>query len=131
MATEQTRAAEDETDEERAGDGGKPASEITAPSIGPNTTIEHEPPEERLDHDKISDVDAMGLDKRRAVVGQRYSASRGKQFLMYGIFLVVVVALALGAKLLVDEADAPPAKYDTEAPWAQPDANQVEPRPIQ
>ena len=41
-------------------------SDITAPSIGPSTTIEREPPEDRLARHEQSDVDAMGLDKRRA-----------------------------------------------------------------
>lgn len=116
---------------ERAADGGKPASEITAPSIGPNTVIEREPPEERLDFDKISDTDAMGLDKRRQVVGHSYSAPLSKQLLLYGLFLAFVAALAVGAKLLIDELDAPPAEYADQAPWSQPDARQIEPKPIQ
>lgn len=112
-----------------SGDGIKPASEITAPSIGPNTVIEQVPPEERLDKDKISDVDAMGLDKRRSVVGHSYSASFAKQATLYGIFLVVLAALLFGGKLLVDELDAPPAEYEAKAPWAE--GPQIEPRPIQ
>jgi hypothetical protein len=114
--------------EDRAGDGEKPASEITAPSIGPNTVIEKAPPEERLDKDKISDVDAMGLDKRRSVVGHSYSASLGKQVVLYGIFLAVLAALVFGGKMLVDEADAPPAEYKDDAPWV---GNQSPPDPLQ
>ena len=114
---------------QKRGDGIKPASEIPAPSIGPNTVIEQVPPEERLDKDKISDVDAMGLDKRRSVVGHSYSASFAKQATLYGIFLVVLAALVFGGKLLVDELDAPPAEYEAKAPWAE--GPQVEPRPIQ
>lgn len=123
--------SEADNDSSRAPDGEKPASEITAPSIGPNTVIEKKPPEERLDQDKISDVDAMGLDKRRSVVGHSYSASLGKQVVMYGIFLAVVVALLIGGKALVDEADAPPADYEAKAPWAQPEAEPVPPDPLQ
>lgn len=132
---EQTPAAEDQADEQPAAEdqdeGGKPANEITAPSIGPNTQIDHEPPERRLDYDKISDVDAMGLDKRRQVVGHSYSASFGRQALLYGIFLAVVAALVIGGKMLADELDAPPAEYADEAPWSQPDAEQRSPRPLQ
>ena len=118
--------------EKRSGDGIKPASEISAPSIGPNTVIEHTPPEERLDHDKISDVDAMGLDKRRSVVGHSYSASFGKQLLLYGIFLVVLGAVLFGGKMLADELDAPPAEYADEAPWSKPEgASNAGPAPIQ
>ena len=36
-----------------------------------------------------SDVDSMGLDKRRQVVGQQYGASAKKQLTVYGIVLAV------------------------------------------
>lgn len=108
---------ESSSGEDSAGDGEKPASEIPAPSIGPNTVIEKEPPEERLDKSKISDVDAMGLDKRREVVGHSYSAPLSKQILLYGVFLAVLAGLIFGGKLLIDEADAPPKEYKDEAPW--------------
>jgi Rho termination factor, N-terminal domain len=109
-------------------DGEEDASDITAPSIGPNTTIEHVPPEERLDMDKISDVDAMGLDKRRQVGGQRYGASPAKQLAVYGGALAVIIALVIGAKLLTDELDQPPAVQEDSAPWAE--GEQKKPAPI-
>ena len=99
--------------------GEEDASDVTAPSIGPNTTIEHVPPEERLDMDKISDVDAMGLDKRRQVGGQRYGASPAKQAAIYGGAIAIIVALLIGAKLLTDELDQPPEVQEDTAPWAQ------------
>jgi hypothetical protein len=104
-----------------APDGEKPASEITAPSIGPNTVIEKKPPEERLAKHEQSDVDAMGLDKRRGVVGEKYGASFAKQATVYGVFLVVVVALAIAGKLAVDELDRGPAENEDQAPWTQND----------
>jgi hypothetical protein len=104
------------------------ASDMTAPSIGPHTTIEHVPPEERLDLDKISSVDAMGLDKRRQVGGKRYGASPAKQAAVYGGALAIIVALLIGAKLLTDELDQPPAVQEDSAPWA--DAEQKQPAPI-
>jgi len=109
-------------------DGEEDASDITAPSIGPNTKIEHTPPDERLDLDKISDVDAMGLDKRRQVGGQRYGASPAKQAAIYGGALALIIALGFGAKVLADELDQPPAVQEDTAPWA--DAEQQEPAPI-
>lgn len=99
--------------------GSKGAGAMTAPSIGPNTVIEHRPPEERLDHDKISDIDAMGLDKRRTVQGRRYGASPLKQLAVYGTFFLVVAALVFGGKLLADELDRPPDTIAVKAPWAQ------------
>jgi hypothetical protein len=96
-------------------------SDTTAPSIGPNTVIEREPPEERLAKHEVSDVDAMGLDKRREVVGQSYAPSFARQAAMYGIFLAVVAALVIGGKLLADELDQPPDEIKAEAPWAGTD----------
>jgi hypothetical protein len=101
------------------------ASNITAPSIGPNTTISHVPPEDRLDFEKISSVDAMGLDKRRQVGGKRYGASPAKQAAIYGGFLLVMGALLFGGKLLADELDQPPEVQEATAPWAGEDDSTV------
>jgi hypothetical protein len=102
-----------------------PASETPAPSIGPNTVIEHEGPEERLSRHDQSDTDAMGLDKRRAVIGGSYSPSFTRQATLYGVFVVVVVALAVGFKLLADKLDEPPAHNADQAPWSQQGAPQI------
>ena len=116
-----------ESDSETTGDGETPASEIPAPSIGPNTVIEKEPAEERLSRHDQSDVDAMGLDKRRAVVGGSYSPSFAKQATLYGSALAIIAALFIGGKLLIDELDQPPDEQETSAPWAQPGAAQTPP----
>jgi hypothetical protein len=107
------------------------ASDTVAPSIGPHTTIERKPPGERLNQDEISQVDAMGLDKRREVMGQRYSPSFAKQATLYGVFLVVLAALVIGGKLLADKLDEPPATVADEAAWSSPDAPQRPPPPLQ
>lgn len=106
------------------------AGGITAPSIGPNTVIERKPPEERLDEDKISDVDAMGLDKRRQVQGKRYGASPAKQLAVYGGFLVLLAGLLVGGKLLTDELDTAPETRTKIAPWAEAEVEQRTPQPI-
>lgn len=77
-----------------------------------------------------SDVDAMGLDKRRPVVGGQYGPSRGRQAATYGITLAVVAALVLGFLFVVNEFDQPPDRYPDTAPWAQQDAPQLKPRPL-
>ena len=118
---------EDDEAPDSAPDGEKPASEITAPSIGPKTVIEKRPPEERLANHEQSDVDAMGLDKRRGVVGEKYGAGLAKQATVYGVFLAVVVALVIGGKLAIDELDKGPAVNEDRAPWAQDDAEQRPP----
>ncbi len=106
-------------------------SDITAPSIGPNTKIEKESPQERLARGDQSDTDAMGLDKRREVIGGRYSASPLRQATIYGIVVAVVIALGFGLKTLADELDQPPKEVADEAPWSAENAPQRPPDPLQ
>jgi len=106
-------------------DSDNAAAGITAPSIGPNTIIDHRPPEERINPENISNVDAMGLDKRRQVGGQRYGASPAKQAAVYGGALAVIIGLFIGGKLLTDELDkAPPEGEVPDAPWAAAEQKQ-------
>ena len=86
--------------------------------------------EERAAHTP-SDVDAMGLDKRRQVRGKVYGPTRTRIFIRFVVFFAVLIALAVAARIAVDELDKPPETNATEAPWAQPDAPQREPNPIQ
>jgi len=102
--------------------------ETTAPSIGPNTVIHKEPPEERLAGHEQSDTDALGLDKRRAVVGQRYSAPVSRQIATYAIVIAVILGAGFGIKLLVDDLDKAPAKAADRAPWTGTDRK---PQPLQ
>ena len=126
---DRTEATDSSAD--RGDDGEKPASEISAPSLGPHTELgEKVPPEERLEKHEQSTVDAMGLDKRRHVSGQQYGASFAKQATIYGVFLAVVVALVIGGKLAADELDQGPEVDEDKAPWSQPEAVQRPPTPI-
>jgi hypothetical protein len=104
------------------------ASEITAPSIGPNTVIEHEDAEDRLARHEQSEVDAMGQDKRRAVVGNSYGPSIGQQARLYGVALGVVAALVIGFILLANKLDAPPDKIQAKAPWV---GTEKPPKPLE
>ncbi|MET0824817.1 MAG: hypothetical protein ABWY79_10690 [Solirubrobacterales bacterium] len=106
----------------------KDVSETTAPSIGPNTVIEKDDPGERLSRHQQSEVDAMGLDKRREVIGGRYSASATRQILTYAIVVLVVAGAAIGIKLLADDLDQPPKRVADEAPWTGTDRK---PPPLQ
>src|SRR3954453_17258225 len=103
--TEDGERARDQPGRESGTGAGRPEQRISAPSLGPNTVIEREPVEERLARHDQSEVDAMGKDKRRPVVGQSYGPSKARQFALYGVFLVVVVALAFGGYLLVQTQD--------------------------
>src|SRR5436305_11747653 len=104
-------------------------SGTTAPSIGPRTTFKREPVEERLARHDQSNVDAMVKDKHRQVVGHSYGPSFARQATLYLIFILVLVAIAFGAKLLVDKYDQPPKHFAAEAPWAQPGVMQIPPKP--
>ena len=102
--------------------------ETTAPSIGPNTTFEKDDPEERLARHEQSDVDAMGLDKRREVIGGNYSASFGRQVMIYAIVAVGVIGAGIGLKALADHLDQPPSHVADQAPWT---GTNKKPTPLQ
>ena len=72
-----------------------------------------------------SDVDAMGQDKHRTVIGQQYGASRTKQLAYYGTFVAFVIVAYFGLKIAVDHLDKAPAHDKDQAPWAQKHAPDV------
>lgn len=112
--------------------GEREEQKISAPSLGPNTVIERESVEERLARHDQSDVDAMGKDKRRPVVGESHGPSKSRQFALYGIALAVVAALGFGGYLLVNSEDKGVGKdVPNTAPWSKPGAKQIQPKPIQ
>jgi hypothetical protein len=129
------KPAEDrDADEDREEDGGgdREEQQVSAPSLGPKTSIEREPVEERLARHEQSEVDAMGLDKRRPVIGQSYGPSKARQFAVYLGFLAVVAALVVGGIILVGNLDKPVGKdVPNSAPWAKHGVKQIKPKPIQ
>jgi hypothetical protein len=86
--------------------------------------------EDRMAH-MPSDLDAMGRDKRRQVVGHVDGPTRARIAIRFVIILAIVIVLLVGAKIAVDRLDQPPDSYEVTAPWADPDAQQRPPRPIQ
>jgi hypothetical protein len=76
------------------------------------------------------DVDAIGNDKRRAVVGQQYGASARKQLTVYGIFIAVVVGLAILFLTVVSNVDNREIPLEDTAPWTQASASQEPPRDV-
>jgi hypothetical protein len=116
-------------DEPQPGDGEKETVDISdtvAPSIGPHTTVTRPAHSEPVRHEQ-SELDAMGLDKRREVVGKSYAPSFARQATMYGIFLAVLAVLVIGGKLLADELDKPPEQVEDRAVWT---GNDEKPAPI-
>jgi len=117
-------------EEKRNGERGD--ERVAAPSLGANTVIEREPVEERLARHEQSGIDAMGLDKRRTVVGRSYGPSKARQLVIYMVFLAVVAALVVGGIILVNNLDTGVGKdVPHSAPWAKPGVKQIEPKAIQ
>lgn len=66
-----------------------------------------------------SDVDAMGQDKRRAVVGHSYGPTRRRQ-LMFFVMVGGVFLLLIGGSIAAIKAfDQPEDNYPDKAPWSQ------------
>ena len=76
---------------------------------------------ERDEEGAPSRVDAMGKDKRRQVIGHAYAPTRARQLTYYGIFIAVIVALFIGAKVAIDQLDTAPDKIEKQAPWSNND----------
>jgi hypothetical protein len=100
----------DRSDEYRAGEDNLPGAE------------------ERHAHDP-SNLDAMGQDKRRQVVGKQYGATVRKQLTVYGIFLAVVAVVVIAFLTVVSSIDNAEVALEDTAPWTEPTAAQTAPRP--
>lgn len=77
-----------------------------------------------------SDLDAMGNDKRRAVIGQQYGASARKRLLVYGIAVAVTVLVVVAFLTVVKGVDDKEIALEDTAPWSAPDALQEAPRDV-
>jgi hypothetical protein len=97
------------------GDWVEDISDTVAPSIGPHSKVTHH---EHEVSPEASRVDAMGLDKRRSVVGGRYGVSAGRQAALYGGALAILAVLVIGFILLAKQLDKSPSEFPDEAPWA-------------
>jgi hypothetical protein len=76
-----------------------------------------------------SNLDAMGQDKRRQVVGKQYGATVRKQLTVYGIFLAVVAVVVIAFLTVVSSIDNAEVALEDTAPWTEPTAAQAAPRP--
>jgi hypothetical protein len=92
-------------------------SDTPAPSIGPNTTFDKRSAEERLSGHEQSDVDAMGLEKRRQVSGGTYGPTATRQIVTWLIAVVVIGGAAFGLSKLAKTLDEPPSHVKDQAPW--------------
>lgn len=80
--------------------------------------------------DTPSDVDAMGRDKRRGVVGGQYGATARKQLTVYGIFIAVMAVLVIGGLTVVSSIDNRDRPLEDTAPWTEAEASQEAPRDL-
>jgi len=124
--------ARDESERQSGTGAARPEQQVSAPSLGPNTVIEREPVEERLSRHEQSEVDAMGLDKRRSVVGESFGPGKARQLAVYAGFLAILAALVVGGIILIGSLDTSVGKnVPNSAPWAKQGAKQSKPKPIQ
>ncbi len=72
-----------------------------------------------------SQVDAMGQEKRREVVGHSYGPSRRSQIMFFVAVGVILVVIIGGWTLAVAAFDQPPDSNPDKAPWSAADAPQV------
>jgi hypothetical protein len=77
-----------------------------------------------------SDVDSMGLDKRRQVVGRQYGASVQKQLTVYGVFIAIVIVIVIGFLTVVSGVDNRDIPLEDTAPWTAATATQEAPRDV-
>jgi hypothetical protein len=99
----------------------------TAPSAPDIRKLHLMEPSEKAKAHRPSDVDAMGKDKRREVIGESYGPSRRSQLIFFAIVGIVIVVIIGGWSLAVAAFDKGPGDEDTlpaKAPWSQEDAPQ-------
>jgi hypothetical protein len=77
-----------------------------------------------------SDVDAMGNDKRRAVIGGQYGASVRKRLVVYGIAVAVVVGLVIVSLTVVSNVDNKDIALKDTAPWTEAEGSLETPRDL-
>lgn len=77
-----------------------------------------------------SEVDAMGNDKRRQVVGKQYGASRKKKLAIYGGVLAFVAVVVIAFLTVVKGYDNRDVPLEDTAPWTQAGASQGPPRDV-
>jgi hypothetical protein len=90
----------------------------TAPSAADITELEKFEPSEEAKRHQPSDVDAMGQDKRRQVVGHSYGPTRKSQIMFFVAVAAVAVVIVGGWLALVGLFDKPPTHFKDAAPWS-------------
>jgi hypothetical protein len=110
---------------------GRTPTRGTAPS-SPDLSKLHllEASREAKEHEP-STQDAMGQDKRRAVIGHSYGPSTRSQVMVLGGVIAAFVVLIGGFKLLANHSDRTPKSNPDQAPWSKPSAPQTPAAPLE
>jgi hypothetical protein len=102
---------------------GTRATRGTAPSAANIEELEKFEASEEAKRHVPSDVDAMGQDKRRQVVGHSYGPSKRSQIMFFAAVATVAVVVVGGWLVLVGLFDKPPTHFKDSAPWSTTPAN--------
>jgi hypothetical protein len=86
--------------------------------------------DESRGEERDTDLDAMGNDKRRQVIGQQYGATVRKRLLVYGVFVAVVVVAIIAFLTIVNGYDNREIELKDTAPWTQAGASDTPPRDV-
>jgi hypothetical protein len=99
-------------------DSGARATRGTAPSAANIEELEKFEASDEAKRHVPSDVDAMGQDKRRQVVGHSYGPSRRSQIMFFVAVAAVAIVVVGGWLVLVGLFDKPPTHFKDSAPWS-------------
>ncbi len=86
--------------------------------------------DESRGEERDSDLDAMGNDKRRQVIGRQYGASVRKRLLVYGAFVGFIIIAAIVFLTVVDNYDNREIELKDTAPWTEAGAAEAPPRDV-
>lgn len=86
--------------------------------------------DESRGEERDPDLDAMGQDKRRDVVGKQYGATVRKRLLVYGAFVGAVLVAIIVFFTVVSSYDNRDMELEDTAPWTQAGAAQTAPRDV-
>lgn len=99
----------------------------TAPSAADIEKLEKFEASEEAKRKEPSDVDAMGQDKRRQIVGHAYGPSKKSQILFFVTVGMIVAVVIGGYALAIAAFDQPEDSYPDKAPWSRADAAEYDP----